>query len=231
MVAKTIQETVNAFALLGVPTDCSFDTAKAAYRRMLMKVHPDRGGNNDAFQAVQRAYSLVHATFTKNKDIHTSITVSLTEAFTGANMEFMITAENCAKIVQISVPAGVNHGDTIRFEKCGDHSIKHLTAGDLYVKVCIEQHDQFTRKNNDCHCIMDIPAKLAMLGGSVSVTDLGGMHHDITIDRGTQPNTVHTIYDRGFLNKTTLTRGNLYVYFNIILPTIYDETMRICDLP
>lgn len=42
--------------VLGIPTTASPDEIKTAYRRACARSHPDRGGTEDAFQAVQAAY-------------------------------------------------------------------------------------------------------------------------------------------------------------------------------
>lgn len=41
---------------LGVPMDAGFATAKAAYRRLRRKHHPDHGGDAETFHHVQRAW-------------------------------------------------------------------------------------------------------------------------------------------------------------------------------
>lgn len=43
-------------AVLGLSSDASHEEIKAAYRRMAMKHHPDRGGSQDKFQEIKVAY-------------------------------------------------------------------------------------------------------------------------------------------------------------------------------
>lgn len=43
--------------VLGIPRDASIDEVTAAYRRLSMKMHPDRpGGSVEEFQRVKAAY-------------------------------------------------------------------------------------------------------------------------------------------------------------------------------
>jgi curved DNA-binding protein CbpA len=47
------------YETLGVPRDADQDTIKKAYRKKAMKKHPDRGGSEDEFYPIQRAYSVL----------------------------------------------------------------------------------------------------------------------------------------------------------------------------
>lgn len=50
-----------AFAVLGVPTDASEAEITAAYREKVKRVHPDQGGDREAFRRVREAYSTARA--------------------------------------------------------------------------------------------------------------------------------------------------------------------------
>ncbi|MBK9034312.1 MAG: J domain-containing protein [Myxococcales bacterium] len=47
------------YAVLGVGAAAPLDTVKAAYRRLALEHHPDRGGRADAFLAIKRAYDAI----------------------------------------------------------------------------------------------------------------------------------------------------------------------------
>lgn len=51
------RQITRAFRTLGVSRDASEDEVKAAYREKVKDVHPDRGGSEEAFARVQRAYA------------------------------------------------------------------------------------------------------------------------------------------------------------------------------
>lgn len=50
-----------AFAVLGIPTDASEAEIKTAYREKVKRVHPDQGGDQEAFRRVREAYSTARA--------------------------------------------------------------------------------------------------------------------------------------------------------------------------
>jgi len=51
----------NAASILGVTGDATPDDIKRAYRERALETHPDRGGDPEAFRAVQRAYEQLAA--------------------------------------------------------------------------------------------------------------------------------------------------------------------------
>lgn len=46
-----------AFAALGVSRNAGLDAVKAAYREQVKEVHPDQGGDEDAFKELREAYT------------------------------------------------------------------------------------------------------------------------------------------------------------------------------
>jgi hypothetical protein len=47
-----------AFAELGVPAGASVEEVRQAYRRRVKEVHPDQGGDEEAFKRVREAYTI-----------------------------------------------------------------------------------------------------------------------------------------------------------------------------
>lgn len=48
----------SAFAVLGLPADASESQVRAAYREKVKRVHPDQGGDREAFREVREAYAV-----------------------------------------------------------------------------------------------------------------------------------------------------------------------------
>ena len=51
------------YAVLGVDADASADEIKKAYRRRARELHPDAGGDEERFKAVQAAYAVLGLDF------------------------------------------------------------------------------------------------------------------------------------------------------------------------
>ena len=52
-----LDPTEAAFAVLGVPPNATLTEVKRAYRERVKEVHPDHGGDREAFQQVREAYT------------------------------------------------------------------------------------------------------------------------------------------------------------------------------
>lgn len=54
-----IDEREEALGIFGLPATTSYSEIKKAYRRLAMSSHPDRGGDVEAFQTVNRAFGIL----------------------------------------------------------------------------------------------------------------------------------------------------------------------------
>jgi hypothetical protein len=52
------------FNTLGIPSSATTDEARAAYRKLASKHHPDKGGNAEIFKDVKAAFELIEAGYT-----------------------------------------------------------------------------------------------------------------------------------------------------------------------
>jgi hypothetical protein len=53
------------FSTLGIPKSATTDEARAAYRKLASKHHPDKGGNAEIFKDVKAAFELIEAGYTE----------------------------------------------------------------------------------------------------------------------------------------------------------------------
>lgn len=53
----SMNATETAFAVLGLPASASAEEVRHAYRRKIKEVHPDHGGDREAFHRVREAYT------------------------------------------------------------------------------------------------------------------------------------------------------------------------------
>lgn len=58
------ESSILAYEVLGLTPRATWDEVRKAYRELVAQHHPDRGGDEVLFRAIQKAYKLVEARFT-----------------------------------------------------------------------------------------------------------------------------------------------------------------------
>jgi len=74
-----------------------------------------------------------------------------------------------SKKIKISIPAGIDDGQSISLEGQGEAGGRGARAGDLYVLIHLKKHSKFVRKNNDILSTEFIPFSMAVLGGKIEI--------------------------------------------------------------
>ena len=129
--------------------------------------------------------------------------------------------------LSVDVPAGIADGQRIRLQGRGHAGERGGPPGDLYIQVRIAPDDHLIRDGDDLVTVLDVPAPLAALGGTLPVTVLGGEALDVRVPPGTQPGEVITIEHQGMpvLRRPTR-RGDLRVVVNVVIPRRLDDAQR-----
>ncbi|MDP1793730.1 MAG: molecular chaperone DnaJ [Acidimicrobiales bacterium] len=118
----------------------------------------------------------------------------------------------------VTVPAGIDHGQTLRSTGRGAAAPRGGQPGDLYLHVRVANHDRFERDGADLHTEMHIPVTQAALGASLELATLDGTE-SITLAPGTQTGTVMRLRAKGVPHPTGRGRGDLLVHIVVDTPT------------
>ncbi len=155
----------------------------------------------------------------RNKSLNINVEVSLEDILNGKtiNAEIGIPGGR-KKIINIEIPAGIEHGQQIRYEGMGDNSIPDVRPGDLIVNVLISRHPSFKREGDSLVFEKSISAWDAMLGTNIDIVTLDKKNLSITIPPGTQPDTVLSCRGEGLPNMRSRQRGNLLVKVKVSIP-------------
>ncbi len=117
--------------------------------------------------------------------------------------------------IEFTIPAGINHGDTLRIEGRGE-AIKDGQTGDLYIQIEVEPHKQFTRSGNDLLTAIEIPLSNAVLGTNYTIDMLDESSIDIKIPGGTQHGTKLRVNGKGIDGRSG--KGNLIATVKVKIP-------------
>jgi molecular chaperone DnaJ len=135
--------------------------------------------------------------------------------------------ENCGglgrkqetKKLKISIPPGVDTGNTLRVSKEGDAGQKGGPPGDLYVHLSVEEDAEFRRDGINILSEARISYLQAILGCRWPVNTVDGSV-ELTIPPGTQPNTILTLEKHGVPRLgNSVSRGDHLITVKIEIPT------------
>ena len=258
------------YQVLEVDQKASQDDIKQSFRKLAMKHHPDRGGDQNKFKEINSAYETLNdpkrraeydafrrggpqVRFTtngfnfedifnrgpgfnpfsafeevfsqhrqpRNRDLNIRCVISLLDSFTGKDLETSFNMPSGKKqTVVISIPSGIQHGETIRYSGLGDDSISGCARGNLNITVMVEPNEYYTRKHDDLYAVIEISPIDAMIGCQRTVVHINGSKTTIDIPAGTESGLEYAISNQGFTNLKTNSRGRFVNVIKIKTPKI-----------
>lgn len=123
------------------------------------------------------------------------------------------------KNIRITIPAGIENGQTIKIAGHGGQGINGGPNGDLYITFVIASHPRFKRLGNNLHTTVELDLYTAVLGGEMIVETLTGKVK-LNVKPETQNGTKVKLTGKGFpVYKKPEEHGDLYVTYEIRIPT------------
>jgi molecular chaperone DnaJ len=129
------------------------------------------------------------------------------------------------RTVPVEVPAGIAEGQRLRLAGEGGAGAHGGRAGDLYVSIRVEPHDEFVRDGDDLIYRLDVTMVEAALGTTQYVPALDG-DIEVQLKAGTQPGEVKTYRSRGVPVLQGYGRGDLKVVVNVLVPRKLSDEQR-----
>lgn len=130
------------------------------------------------------------------------------------------------KKIRITIPAGIENGQTIKIPGHGGPGVNNGPNGDLYITFSIENNLRFKRLGNDLFTTVDLNLYVAVLGGEITIDTLDGKVK-LKVKPETQNGTKVKLKEKGFpVYKSEGRFGDLYVTYVIKIPTNLTEKQR-----
>jgi molecular chaperone DnaJ len=117
----------------------------------------------------------------------------------------------------VDVPAGVDHGSTLRLSGKGAAGPRGGPTGDLYVHLAVHDDDRFVRQGSDIHAELRVAVTQAALGAEISFETLDG-DESLTLAPGTQSGHVLKLKGKGVPHVRGRGRGDLLVTVAVDTP-------------
>lgn len=156
----------------------------------------------------------------KGADMRYRVEISFEDAVTGAKRE-MTMADG--RVLNISIPAGIETGQSLRLKSQGKASGGSGPPGDAILEIIVRQNKVWTRDGNDIRMTVPVPLKIAVLGGQVDVeTPMGPIA--LKIPEGS--NSGATLRLRGKGVQISGKPGHLYARLEIVIQDPKDPKLR-----
>lgn len=150
-------------------------------------------------------------------DLQGNITISLQEAFSGADKDMMLPAADKpggTQKLRVKIPAGVKAEQQIRLAGLGEPGHHGAPNGDLYLSIVIRRDPIFDLKGNDVYVTLPIAPWEAALGATIQVPTLAGKV-DLKVPPHSQGGQTLRLKKRGFPGTEP---GDQFVLLKIVIP-------------
>ncbi|WP_084396914.1 DnaJ C-terminal domain-containing protein [Henriciella aquimarina] len=156
----------------------------------------------------------------KGADLRYRVDISFEDAVQGAKRQMTM---GDGKALNVSIPAGIETGQTLRLKSQGQQSRTGGPPGDALLEVYVRPSNIWTRDGSDLRMNVPVSLKTAVLGGTVDVKTPGGVV-TLKVPEGSNTGTVLRLRGKGVQFKDK--PGHLYARLEIVLEDPKDPGLR-----
>jgi curved DNA-binding protein len=128
--------------------------------------------------------------------------------------------------IRLTIPAGVENGQTIKITGHGGEGVNGGPNGDLYITFIITNSTRFKREGNNLYADADLDLYTAVLGGEITIDTFDGKVK-LSVKPETQNGTKVKLKGKGFpIYKKEGEFGDLFVTWQIKIPTHLSEKQK-----
>lgn len=133
--------------------------------------------------------------------------------------------KSVSKTIKVSIPAGIDDGQTLLERGGGSAGINGGPNGDLNIAVTVRPDPIFSRRGFDILCEIPITYQQAVMGADVIVPTIDGKvkYH---VPEGTQSGTVFRLRSKGVSRLGAKGKGDMLVTMNIEVPKNLSRQQR-----
>lgn len=234
-------EIIEAYKILGVDNNSSEKDVKSAYRKLVLKYHPDKNkelGSEEKFKEISMAYDTIlngmkykEPSFDWNSYGDNSFSSIFDEYFSNRNpikrynLHIPINLEDVfngvvkhitidGNDIKISIPVGVKNNHKLKYTQ----KIENSTYV-IYITVEILPNENFIIDAFDLYTIANVIVYDCILGGDVEILLPNKERIKININKETQNGKVLRAKGKGLpVYDGFGLRGDLYIKINAVLP-------------
>jgi curved DNA-binding protein len=158
----------------------------------------------------------------RGEDFNAELQLSLIDAYKTHQQTLTVNGKN----IRITIPAGIENGQTIKIRGLGGQGINGGPNGDLYITFMIANHPTFRRLGNDLHTTLDLNLYTAVLGGEITIDTLDGKAR-LKVKPETQSGSKVKLKGKGFpVYKKEGENGDMIITYMVKIPTNLTEKQK-----
>jgi len=151
----------------------------------------------------------------RGQDLNAELQLNLRDIIESKKQTITVNGKN----IRLTIPAGIENGQTIKISGHGEPGVNGGPAGDLYITFSIADDADFKRAGSDLYQTIDLDLYTAVLGGEITADTLTGKVK-LKVQPGTQNGTKVKLKGKGVpVYKKDGQFGDLYLTYNVHLPT------------
>lgn len=151
----------------------------------------------------------------RGEDYNSELQLELTDAYKTHKQTLTVNGRS----IRITIPAGIENGQTIKIPGHGGTGVNGGPNGDLYISFSISNHSIFKRLGNNLYASIELDLYTALLGGEITLETLTGKVK-LKVKPETQNGSKVKLKGKGFpVYKSEGQFGDLYISYNVKIPT------------
>lgn len=151
----------------------------------------------------------------RGQDFNAELHLNLTDIYKSQKHTLTVNGKN----IRLTIPAGVENGQTIKIKGYGGEGVNGGPKGDLFITFAIKNNTAFKREGKNLYKDVDLDMYTAALGGSITVDTFDGKVK-LTVKPETQNGTTVKLKGKGFpVYKKEGQFGDLFITYKIKIPT------------
>jgi len=155
----------------------------------------------------------------RGQDFNAELHLDLKDVYKTHQQTLTVNGNN----IRLTIPAGVENGQTIKIPGHGSPGMNGGPNGDLYITFSISNHTKFKREGSNLFTDIDVDFYTAVLGGEITTDTFDGKVK-LTVKPETQNGTRVKLKGKGFpVYKKENEFGDLYITYKVQIPTNLSE--------
>ena len=158
----------------------------------------------------------------RGMDYRYNLEISFLEAVNGVKKRVQFPDN---ETLDITVPPGVETGQTLRLRHKGGPGAGRGEPGDALIELKVQAHPLFSREGDNITLELPISLNEAVLGARVEIPTIGG-RVTVAVPKGASSGQVLRLRGKGVKNNRSGAHGDQMITLKIVLPAVIDSDLE-----